>query len=278
MKKKKSQRPDPTPGRSSTPSERVCWLLANLWNGNRSEMARSVGVTHSVLTKIAAGQQNPGRRLLAAIASHPKVSPGWLLSGEGEPILADSRSAPEEGWPVPISTQVLSGPLDEHRSLLSGESFPVPGAFYRPSRYWLKLYQSDPIVQSGECMESGDLLLMESDPNSWATEERVNQKICVVQLAGASGPQLGRVSWYPGDAEEAPSLTVDVYNRTVDPSHKVTRITTILHPSGKVESHARPMVLTGQTGSKRLTNVGQPLSHSIGLRNIVGVCMLLVRQ
>ena len=47
-------------GAKSSPAQRVIWLLEQVWNGNRSEMGRAIGCSHSVLTKIAAGQQAPG--------------------------------------------------------------------------------------------------------------------------------------------------------------------------------------------------------------------------
>ena len=98
-----------SPGSQSTPSERVVWLLETVWEGNRSEMARAVGCSHVVLSKIANGHQEVGRQLLSAIASHSKVSPAWLLGGEGEPLLAESEATPSEGWPLPIAKQLLPG-------------------------------------------------------------------------------------------------------------------------------------------------------------------------
>lgn len=283
MKKKKSEQRAPAPGRSSTPSERVLWLLNALWNGNRSEMARSVGVTHSVLTKIAAGQQNPGRRLLAAVASHPKVNPGWLLSGEGEPILADSGSAPEEGWPVPIANQVLPGQLSDHRSLLTGESFPVAGAFYRQSRYWLKVMPSEAIAQTNRSgVEPYDLLLMETDRVCWTSEEMVDQKICVVRVTPSAEPKLGVVTWDPGAPQEPSDLGFDSFERDVKPSDRIERITILRYPGGRLEAHCRPLQkMSSRSGANKKTGLKpilQPASESIRLSQILGVSMLLVRR
>ena len=131
---KKERQSSIAPGPEATLGDRVTWLLDHVWNGNRSEMARAIGVTHSVLTKVAAGQQNPGRRLLDAVASHPKISPAWLLTGQGEPLVAVSPETPTGGWPVPIFRQLLSGSLEQNRSLSTGEYFPLPGGLFRQTR------------------------------------------------------------------------------------------------------------------------------------------------
>ena len=86
-----------------------------------------------MLSKIATGEQSPGRRLLEAIASHPKVNPAWLLSGEGTPLLAEKPNVPTEGWPVKIASKLLPGPLDQHRRLLLDDTFPVAGIFINPA-------------------------------------------------------------------------------------------------------------------------------------------------
>src|SRR5690606_10291031 len=111
--------------------------LNNVWQGNRSAMAQAVEVSHSVLVKIAAGQQGPGRRLLQAIAGHPKVNPAWLFTGEGEPLVAP-KSDVTEGWPLPVAYEPLPGPVEKHKDKLSDDTFLVAGRFYRPSRYWLR--------------------------------------------------------------------------------------------------------------------------------------------
>src|SRR5436190_21351486 len=104
--------PDPPPD-LSTPAGRIAWLLTHLFGGNMRRMAEAVGVTHSVLSKVVGGQQGPGRRLLESIASHPKVNPDWLFSGEGEPLLAASHPGTGEIWEAPISHILLSKPPTE---------------------------------------------------------------------------------------------------------------------------------------------------------------------
>src|SRR5689334_73205 len=90
------------PGKTQKHEDRVRYLLEVFWNNNRSAMARDIGVSHSIIAKVVAGDQPPGRHLMAKIAEHPRINPGWVLSGEGEPFVAEHSGA-AEGWPVPVS-------------------------------------------------------------------------------------------------------------------------------------------------------------------------------
>lgn len=163
-------------------AERVTWLLDHVWNGNRSAMARDVSCSPSVITKIAAGSQSPGRRLLTAISAHPKINPSWLFSGAGEPLLAEAPEVPAAGWPVPITRYALPGEPAAYQDLLTGESFPTSGAFYRPSRYWLEIHANEPLLRLPHLkLKTRDLLLIESDARWWEEMRFVHARICVVE-------------------------------------------------------------------------------------------------
>ena len=109
----------------SSAADRIAWLLNEVWSGNRSEMARAVHVTHSALAKIARGEQEPGRRLLQAVASDPRVNAAWLLSGVGDPLFDADQPSTGRDWPMQIALELLPGPVDELRDSLSDEMFPV---------------------------------------------------------------------------------------------------------------------------------------------------------
>ena len=226
-------------------------------------MARDVGCSPSVLTKIAAGSQSPGRRLLTAICSHPKVSPSWLLAGKGEPLLADSSEAPAAGWPLPISKQALPGAPADHLEMLFGESFPTAGAFYRPSRYWLEIQPKEPILRFRHlCLRPGDLLLVETDDSWWTQGRMVHERICVVPATNEN-VELGFVTQHEGDIDDpAEYLSIDM-----PPDADQTK---------------RRIILDWEGGDIRATEqrLAMPLlrSRRVSLSQIFGLCMMIVRR
>lgn len=255
---KKTQQP------LATTSERVTWLLDHVWGCNRSAMARDVGCSPSVLTKIAAGSQSPGRRLLTAISAHPKVNPSWLLAGTGEPLLADSSEVPEAGWPLPISKQALPGAPKAHHDLLSGESFPTAGAFYRPSRYWLEVQSREPLLRMRHlCLRPRDLLLVETDPSYWPQARMVHERICVVP-AKKENVELGFVTQHEGDEDDpAEYLSIDM---PPDIDQVARRVTVDWKADGSIEAAQhwiKPPLLRSRT---------------VSLSQIFGICIMIVRR
>jgi hypothetical protein len=285
MAKKTTSDRQTRPGPESTVNQRVTYLLENVWNDNRSEMARDIGVTPSVLTKVAAGTQSAGRRLLAAIASHPKVNPAWVMSGEGEPVLAERSSAPTDGWPVPIARHLLPGSPDQHRDLLSGETFPLAGGLFRQSRYWLKMHPSEPITRHRwVAVRPDDLLLMETDRAFWTTEESVAERICAVKLEGEDRPKLGTVNWEPESPDGPSFLSVVMFDRQTDPSEFVEQFVINRYPNGKLDVARRqlpPVKANSKTGNVQRHASRGRFSQGldpISLDDIAAVCVLLVRQ
>ena len=269
----------------SSPAQRVIWLLEQVWNGNRSEMGRAIGCSHSVLTKIAAGQQAPGRHLLTAIAAHPKVNPTWLMSGEGEPLLAERSDSPAEGWPLPIARQIIVGPPAQYRTLLSGEHFPVTGAFYQPSRYWLEIQPSDPITRSRHNLaKDGDLLLMETDPVWWKETYLVDGRTCVVrvQINNQEQHKLSYVMYSSGGQEEPESLLAELFGGNVDRDALTTEIILRKPPGGDWairQQYRNPDSPAARTPGKRARQISLgPQVYPIQLHDILAVCLMLVRR
>ena len=173
----------------STPAGRIAWLLIHLFDGNMRRMAEAVGVSHSVVSKVVGGQQAPGRRLMEAIAAHPKVNPGWLLSGEGEPLLADRHPGSADCWEAPVSQYLLPGPPAEHDRLFAGTTFPLAGRFYRPTRYFYRVGGGDPIARAdAEKVAPGDLLLLDADAEIWRANRQVlADALVVLHVRGRGG-------------------------------------------------------------------------------------------
>jgi len=282
---KKKSEPSRQPASAQTAADRVTWLLNQIWNGNKSEMARAIGVTHSVITKVAAGQQQAGRRLMAAIASHPKVNPAWLMTGQGEPLLASSQESPSDGWPVPIFGQLILGPPDQNRDLSSGESFPLPGSLYRQSRYWLRVAPGDSIVKHPTArIRPYDLLLIETDPRWWQSVETFDERICAVQLDPALRAQLGYVTWRSPSADEPEELLAELFDKQVERSklivnHRLRRLDATTDVA--YDPFAMKVIKEAQ-GEKIVKKVSQialaPVTDEISLSQVKAVCVLILRR
>ncbi|MCA9180371.1 MAG: hypothetical protein KDA51_02940 [Planctomycetales bacterium] len=244
-------------------AERITWLLDNVWSGNRSAMSRDVGCSPSVITKIAAGSQSAGRRLLTAIAGHPKVNPTWLLSGVGEPLLADSPEVPAAGWPLAIARQPLLGEAADNSGLLSGESFPTAGAFYRESRYWLDVQPREPILRLRRLkIAAKDLLLIETDDSYWSQLHLVQERICVVQLQQGVA-ELALVRHHEGDPDDP---NEHIYIEMPYEDEAGDRLVIVrLRPDGSTDTKVRePAPL--------------PRTKTISRDQILGVCLMVVRR
>ncbi|MCA9123712.1 MAG: hypothetical protein H6822_08650 [Planctomycetaceae bacterium] len=227
-------------------------------------MSRDVGCSPSVITKIAAGRQSAGRRLLTAISAHPKVNPSWLLSGVGEPLLADSPEAPAAGWPLSISRQPLPGAPANSPGLLSGESLPTAGAFFRETRYWIEVQPRDPLLRIRHLkVAPKDLLLIETDASYWGRMDLVQQRICVVEMRGQA--QLALVRHHEGEPDDPGDyLYVELPYPEDEPGDKL--IVVRLRPDGSTETKVREPAPP------------LPRTKTISTRQILGVCLMLVRR
>src|SRR4051812_7212842 len=112
MRVKENKRPGPpSPGAMAPLTRRIGLLLRLVWAGNRSAMARDLGVSHPVISRVAAGQQEPPGKLLLALAGRPTVNLRWLFLGEGEPLNPRDPAA-AGGRFAPVATRLLPGPPD----------------------------------------------------------------------------------------------------------------------------------------------------------------------
>lgn len=157
--------------------DRVKFLLDYHWAGSQRQMARDVGVSQGLISKIVNGQQGAGSHFLAALARQQGVNAEWLLRGEGPPL-----SLPPKGA-RPISLGILPGSPLDHVQLLVGQHHPVAETLDRESRYWLELQSSLPLLRDVNLrLLPGDMLLMETDPAWTARLDFVEGRICGVRL------------------------------------------------------------------------------------------------
>lgn len=166
--------------------KRVGFYLEQLFHGRTREMARYLGITHSVISKVSRGLQGPGEDFLNRLSGHPLVNTDWLLKGIGEPI------PPTTSGTLPVSESILPGAPVNHRKLLTGERYPVSATQEYHSRYWLRHSYDLPSLW----IMSGDLLLIETDSNQLSRLDLIHHKLCAVSVpkGDATIPLLASIS------------------------------------------------------------------------------------
>ncbi len=157
---------------------RIDWLLKKVWHGSQTKMARDIGVSQSVISHVVVGRQEPGRKLLSAIASNPLVNSRWLITGEGEPLVAQFTEPGRRA--LYVATELFEGLPEEHGECL-GSMFEVPLCWYRASRYWFKIPADCPLVSVNSLkIATGDLVLFEPDRTGWPVD--IKGHPCIVQV------------------------------------------------------------------------------------------------
>jgi hypothetical protein len=238
----------------ATPGGRVRWLLANVWQGNRLAMAEDISVSHTAINKVASKAREPGRRLLAAIAGHPKVNPAWLLTGQGAPLLEAADDARDK--PVPVARQLLPGPPQQNAELLSGDALDH-GHLFLPTQYWLRLQPGQPLLEDPEYgFLLNDLLLLESDRRRFPRVQSLHGWLCVVRLAAADPGRepvlkLGAVDYHQASPGEPEKLEVDTFDLDLPRERRVTRLVVDRFPGGKYRLAEQELELTTFRGQER---------------------------
>lgn len=163
--------------------ERIRFLVNHRWAGRQRQMARDLGVSQALISKLVNGQQAAGKQFLLTLAKHSGVNLEWLVDGQGPPVQWPERES------LPVARAVLPGPPLSVPDMLTGERHPVAEAFTRQTRYWLQVQPSTPIlrVESLRLM-AGDLMLIEGDP-AWARQaDMVVGRPCGVRLGRGVHP------------------------------------------------------------------------------------------
>ena len=188
-KKKSGSEVGTIPREHSAVRERVVWLLNNVWRGNRSAMAADLGFSHAAIVKLVQGEREPGRGMLAALASHPKVNPTWLMEGTGEPLLDKQSQWSAAVWARPISRDLIAAVPSEVEKLLASDRFQLgvngPGYFYCCAG-------NEPIsLDENEKVLPDDLFLMVPVPQEAREDPRfLDGRICAVRRSTGTGSTL----------------------------------------------------------------------------------------
>jgi len=172
---------------------RLKHLRDERFGGNSSRMARELGISHPVISRVLSGDQPPPGKLLEAAAKVPGLNIRWLLAGEGESF-TDRGLGDGGGHFCPIARALLPGDPKSHPELMTQTSLAVATAFYAPSAYWFVVPKGHPIIKgSGNKVSVGDYLLIETVAQWTRRQTAFEKRLCVFTLDGQSEPILARV-------------------------------------------------------------------------------------
>jgi hypothetical protein len=237
-------------------------------------MARAIGISQASISRVASGTQEPGRQFLVAVASTPGLSDTWLYTGQGEPFARPMRepAAAPGSASLPIAVKILPGRPVDHPLGLTGMRFPVALEFFGPHRYWLRWSTEITIIaEPRDRFEAGDLLLLETDPASWAEGPGLlRSRLCAFRLARRGGSQYVLARW--GAEVELEGLTL-AFEPATDNSALSTELR--VSPSGR---HMRPIDflddddITEQQGGPAETR------WTVTVSDVVAVAAMMVRM
>jgi len=190
--------------------ERVAWLLRKLWSGSQSRMAADVGVSQSTISNVVSGRRAPGRKILTAISAHPLVNGAWLLSGEGEPLVAEEQPGRGGQYFCPVAAMPLAGHPRDFREQLTGQYRPVAAAEFGEDRYWFFVGDEQFVDKN---VVPGDWLLMDAG-RSWLNEpQKIVGQPCVVRTGGQTHGG-DSVRWLAYDSGK---FAIDVLSAACEP-------------------------------------------------------------
>ena len=175
------------------PADRFRTVLHDFFAGSQSAMARGLGCSQPMVSRVVAGEKEPGPRLLMALANFPGISRRWALTGQGEPLSSLGPEPMAGDAMLPIARQLVPGHLEAYREFLTDACLPVLRRDYRRSRYWLILDNDD---QAERGLLRGDAILVESD-GSWLGKPKLfKNKWCAIRPEPEAEPVLQLVSRY----------------------------------------------------------------------------------
>lgn len=144
-------------------AQRFSAICSEVYGGSQSAMALDMQTTQPTISRIVNGVQTPNCDLLSAVAAKGNINPYWLLTGVGEMATGTGASLTTTPGCLPISGELLPGPVSESRQVLTGLQFSVPPEFARESCY-LYAVPNNMAGQAKFGLNAGDLVLLETVP------------------------------------------------------------------------------------------------------------------
>ena len=153
-------------------------LVQDTTGGSRRKFADLVGYSHTQISRVCSGQQEPGTALLERIAKLPEVGTDHLI----QKTLLRSKSTGAGANRVRRAESLLSGPPHEHPFCLLPESVSVPADTWSRTQYAVRA--KDCIGGADlrvERLFSEDLLIIEASTELLPDTARLRDRMWVIQ-------------------------------------------------------------------------------------------------
>jgi hypothetical protein len=263
-----------------SPAARVLWLIDHRFRGNRSALAEALGLSHTAVLKVVGGRP-PGHKFITAAVEHVGVNPNWLVAGQGAPF-QDAAGAQHIPVGLPIARTPLPGPPQRHPDLLTGVMKEDAGVTYSPSRYWLRLARSQPLLRdSARGFRWGDFLLMEADRTRFPRERAFYNELCVLRVDPKKPLQLASVTYHTDtDPDDLPGkLTADFFDV---PDSSSCREEVYSHlPGGEIRHEVRRLRRAPFRDGERLVPVdrnGESNPSKVSYSHVLAVWLRLLNR
>jgi hypothetical protein len=186
----------------SPEAHRVLHVLELFFGRNQTKLAAAVGCSQAAISRIVAGKQEPGTKVLAGVAAIPGIDAQWALHGIGRRPGPTQRAFQMEGL-LPVLNDVASKMTAELQRTMSSEQRIVASPDFSPTRYFLRASEkSDLVADPIAKVMPGDLLLVEADASRWAGNPvYLDGRTCIVQDGIEGGRwRFVRARWAPDGA------------------------------------------------------------------------------
>ncbi len=212
-------------------------------------MARAIGLTNMVITRIASDQRKAGPVLMRKIVERLGVDAEWLLRGSGQPFHDEDVSGLRPVYKAPPKTRQASRPKGQGVYINLSEQL-------TNTQYWLMVVGE--LRRQFPYANSRDVILMESDPTRFPAIEMLFNHLCVVRRKPLDEEvQIGVVTHYSRDAEDPERIDFKTLEQLSQPTFDEYVITHI--PGELPEVVHQKMVRDPRSGVRKKLGYDQRL-------------------
>lgn len=160
-------------GRELSPlGSRVGRVYRELYGSSQAAMAKDLGVSQPLISKVVRGEQEPGPKLLAALVKNPRLNPRWLMEGGGEAFFPVEREL-GLGLFLPVFKRIQTAFHRGDTDAFAALQFPL-SILLKSTVYLLEIQPGDAVLRFPELkFAAGDLLALDSDASTWSERPQI---------------------------------------------------------------------------------------------------------